>query len=194
MWWSAHSFFWMFVPAPIFSVEPISIRTLPSFTSSKSFTFSLSFFASWMNFISSSGIPRAISLLLISSYRLKPFDGVERSRKTTCVRLSSFVSSHLLKMLFTAILTLLSGLSSTVGSTSRISNAHIFPSLVIFSILSLLGSTRFWWTSSALSPQSKINSFCSSDGLVRHIVYLPFFSFGTGNFNVSAVWISATLR
>ena len=55
---------WTFVPAPIFCVEPISTRMAPLRTFAKSWSFFTSVSASWMNAISSSGTPRAISLFV----------------------------------------------------------------------------------------------------------------------------------
>ena len=62
----------------------------------------------------------------------------------------------------------------------------------MFNILSCLGSTPPSFIFADLSTNVCINSSSSGDAGLSTIVYSLFFNFGTGNFNISGVCISAT--
>ena len=103
--WLAYNSVCTFVPAPIFGVEPKSILTSPFLTLENRSFFLTSVSALWINSISFSGIPLAISLSLISVYTLNvpSFLGVDKSQNTSCVPLMLFVSSQTLKTSFAQV-------------------------------------------------------------------------------------------
>ena len=158
--------FCTFVPAPIFCVLPIRIRTSPRRTFLNSSCFFASVSASWINLISDSGIPRSISFCRISVYTENspaPF-GVERSQKRSCVSFLSLFSSHIRNTSFTQALTLLPSSSGSIGFIIRWSRASFRPSFVTLSILSTLESTLPPLIFSARSPREATISFCTCEG------------------------------
>ena len=144
------------------------MRTSPVLTFENTFSFCMSFPASWINAISLSGTPSVTSFFLMSSYMLNsdfPL-GVDISEKTSCANFFSLVFSHISKIFLTHIFTLLSGLSGSIGLISLWSSASFLPSLVILNILSILGSISPPLTLSALSESAFSISFCSGVGFV----------------------------
>ena len=154
MWWSAMSLVCTLVPAPIFAVEPNRKRTWPLLTFENSSAFCFFVLASCIKAISLSGTPLAISLSLMAWYTSKPpsLRGVEASQKISCVDLSSAVSFHMSYALAAHAFTFEFSLSGRSGFMSRWSMAHLRPSLVTLSILSMLESTPPFLMFSALSP------------------------------------------
>ena len=190
-WWRAMSLSCTLVPAPSFGVEPIRILTCPARTFANKSAFFVSVLYSWINAISSFGIPLATNLFRTSSYTLKvpsPF-GVDKSQKISCVVRSAFPSSHTWKAFSTQVLTLLFSASGRSSFNSLWSNAHFLPSLVILSMLSTVGFTRPALTSSARSEKALTISCCSSLGFKTSLINS---ASGTGRFSISDVWISAT--
>ena len=146
----ATSRFCTFVPAPHFSVLPIKTRTAPALILSNRSCFALSVFASWINAISFSGMPRSISLCFKSLYASKSlpysyseygFFGVDKSQNTSCVPLMSAELFHSSYTLSAQKLSLLPFSSERDGSIHLGSSASFFPSPVTFNMLSICGST-----------------------------------------------------
>ena len=98
------------------------------------------------------------------------------------------MSCHISNTLLTHILTLLCSKSGNSGLTIRWSTASFLPSVVIFSILSTLGSTEAERTRSARLPHSSTKLRCSSLGFATTVLNS---ALGTGKLSISAVCISA---
>ena len=179
------------VPAPIFCVEPMRMRTAPEFTLPKSASFFASVSASWMKAISSSGTPRSTSLRLRSSYTLNPAPpfGVDRSQNTSWVRRSFAPSRQMRRTFSTQALTLLPAKSGRSGSWSLWSRAVLRPSLVMSSMLSFSAGTRPALTASARSASPATSSRWIGDGWTATLRRR---TLGTGSSSMSAVCTSAT--
>ena len=111
------------------------------------------------------------------------------SENTNWVDEFSFVLSQIEKIFLTHTLTFELGSSGSSGFINLWSRASFLPSFVIFNILSSVGSTWLFLTASALSEIASNISFCSSVGFV---LITSKFASGTGKFNISEVFISAT--
>ena len=172
-------------------MEPSKKRTCPERTLENNLAFCTSVLASWINAISSSGIPFFISFSFKASYTLKvpSFFGVEESQNTNCAAFCPFVSSQIVKHRSAQAETLLFFVSGSISLRSLWSKASLRPSVVIFNMLSSLGSTTPFRTNSARSARDCRISFCSS--LAGRTIF-SYSASGTGSFNISAVCISAT--
>ena len=117
----AINLFCTFVPAPIFCVEPIKIRTSPFLTFAKSSSFCLSEFASCIKAISSFRYSHSYkffsNIIIDVKFSISFWSG--HIRKSSCVDLFSFVLSQIANTFFTHTLTLLSGLSGRSGLIKR---------------------------------------------------------------------------
>ena len=179
------------VPAPIFCVDPMRMRTAPAFTFPKRASFFASVSVSWMNATSPSGTPRASSLRRRSSYTLKdpsPF-GVERSQNTSWVSLSSAPSRHMRSTFSQQAFTLLPSKSGSAGSARRWSRAILRPSLVMRSMLSFSAGTLPALTASARSASPATSSRWTGEGCTATLRRC---TLGVGSASVSAVCTSAT--